>query len=329
MALPASTPIELNEILTEFGAPERTPLSAMVRGGAYVPDDDISGENSGIPTSTPIQLSDFLSANGNPNPYQIKGEFLTPVQNGTPFNTPAIRLLSNKRYDGLSVEAHDGDSSVPAAAQFVMDLKVRVGPNGITEPDSGAITGTENHYSNLQRVMGFRIGITTSDPATSSLTAMYNTMIGWEINFYDTEEETGVATVALGSPSIGWNVSGISGNANIQGTGFIESSDSTYEDDILPTKTNYVNLRLERGEPTNTITGSSKAPDWILTVYDDDTWSNTHQVVAAANGNTAFNQVAGLGGWLIMGTVPGVREGNLEMELGDVRVYVGGQSVPW
>lgn len=59
MALPASPPITLQQIYTEFGAPLGTPLTSMVRGGAYVPNH--SG-NAGIPTAPPLDMLDFLGA---------------------------------------------------------------------------------------------------------------------------------------------------------------------------------------------------------------------------------------------------------------------------
>lgn len=59
MALPASPPIDLLAILAEFGAPAGTSLTAMVRGGAYVPN---TPANAGIPTAAPIDVLDFLGA---------------------------------------------------------------------------------------------------------------------------------------------------------------------------------------------------------------------------------------------------------------------------
>jgi hypothetical protein len=59
MALPSSAPITLLQIYTEFGAPVNTPLTQMVRGGAYVPN---SAANAGVPLAPPIDLLDFLGA---------------------------------------------------------------------------------------------------------------------------------------------------------------------------------------------------------------------------------------------------------------------------
>lgn len=319
MTLPASTPIELNEILTEFGAPAKTPLSAMVRGGDYVPADDISGENSGIPTSTPIKLSDFLSANGNPNPYQIKNEVLTPSPNGN----VVVRVLSHNG-QGIFVAAHDATSTVPAAAQFVIDAKFRLGTSAITEPSSGTITTTIESYQNLNRVMSFWIGLTPFDPATSSALTMYNSLVGWHVELFDTEEAEGIGFVKLGNPTTG------SFSSYMQNDGYLEDASGDYETVILPSTSNYVNFRFERGEPTNGISGSSKAADWICTVYENDDWTTVYDTEPAANGAHNFNTLyANQGGYLIMAIDSGHPSGNLQLDIGDLRVYAGSQTPPW
>lgn len=59
MALPASPPISLSQVCTEFGAPATTPLASFLRGGAYVPN---AAPNLGVPTALPISLLDLLGA---------------------------------------------------------------------------------------------------------------------------------------------------------------------------------------------------------------------------------------------------------------------------
>lgn len=63
MTLPTSPPLTLTQVLAEFGAPAGTPLSAMVRGGAYVPNIP---QNSNVPTAPPVELLDFLGAANTP-----------------------------------------------------------------------------------------------------------------------------------------------------------------------------------------------------------------------------------------------------------------------
>lgn len=62
MTLPASLPISLSQIYAEFGGAGQ-PLSAFVRGGAYVPN---TAQNLGVPTSLPISISHFVGAGANP-----------------------------------------------------------------------------------------------------------------------------------------------------------------------------------------------------------------------------------------------------------------------
>ena len=59
MTLQLTKPIAMTDIEAEFLAPSGTPLSAFVRGGAFVPD---SGANAGVPTSKPIAMTDLLGA---------------------------------------------------------------------------------------------------------------------------------------------------------------------------------------------------------------------------------------------------------------------------
>jgi hypothetical protein len=59
MTLPTVPPLTLIEIQNEFGAPLGTPLSAFLRGGAWVPD---IAQNSGVPTTLPIAILDLLGA---------------------------------------------------------------------------------------------------------------------------------------------------------------------------------------------------------------------------------------------------------------------------
>lgn len=59
MPLPADPPISMLAVYSEFGAPALTPLSALVRGGDYVPDGAGTGQ---IPIAVPLSLLDFRSA---------------------------------------------------------------------------------------------------------------------------------------------------------------------------------------------------------------------------------------------------------------------------
>lgn len=59
MALPNSPPISINQICTEMQAPIGTPITSLVRGGAYTPNSSL---NAAVPTAPPISVLDFLGA---------------------------------------------------------------------------------------------------------------------------------------------------------------------------------------------------------------------------------------------------------------------------
>jgi len=57
MTLPASPPLNRLQINTEFSVPAGTPLTALVRGGAYVPN---TPNNNAVPTTPPLNMLQFL-----------------------------------------------------------------------------------------------------------------------------------------------------------------------------------------------------------------------------------------------------------------------------
>lgn len=69
MAVPANP--SLSQVYAEFGAPAGTPLSAFLRGGAWVPHVPA---NAGVPTALPISLSQLAGAVKNVyTPVSISG----------------------------------------------------------------------------------------------------------------------------------------------------------------------------------------------------------------------------------------------------------------
>lgn len=60
MVMPASVPVTMAQLRTEFGGTAGvTKLSAYVRGGSYVPN---TPRNAGVPTSVPVRLNQFVGA---------------------------------------------------------------------------------------------------------------------------------------------------------------------------------------------------------------------------------------------------------------------------
>lgn len=104
MALPTSPPIDLKQIYREFGAPDGTNLTDLVRGGQWVPD---TAANAGVPTTPPIGLLHFLGAS---------------------------RSTSNVYLGALNMNANSDDGLTPAVSSIV------VKPNGYVH---GVINGSE------------------------------------------------------------------------------------------------------------------------------------------------------------------------------------------
>jgi len=62
MSLPSSLPVQLSQVINTFNGPSH--LGSYLRGGSYVPNDQLSGQ-AGIPNSYPLNLSPFVgSGNG-------------------------------------------------------------------------------------------------------------------------------------------------------------------------------------------------------------------------------------------------------------------------
>lgn len=55
-----SNPATMSSVYAEFGAPASTPLSAFLRGGAWVSNGPTA--NAGVPTALPISLSQLAGA---------------------------------------------------------------------------------------------------------------------------------------------------------------------------------------------------------------------------------------------------------------------------
>lgn len=79
MAVPANP--KLSDVCTEFLAPATTPLSAFLKGGAWVPD---SAPNAGVPSALPIRLQQLVGAvryatlEGGSTPALVENHFIDP-----------------------------------------------------------------------------------------------------------------------------------------------------------------------------------------------------------------------------------------------------------
>ena len=107
MALPASPPIGLLAILAEFGAPAGTSLTAMVRGGAYVPN---TPANAGVPTAAPIDVLDFLGASA------ITVDLQNATQAANNFGAPATAEL---RFGATNVQGRSNGGTLNNKYQWL------------------------------------------------------------------------------------------------------------------------------------------------------------------------------------------------------------------
>ena len=83
MALPTTGNLSLSQVRTEFSAPASTPLSAFLRGGAWVPD---TTANAGVPAALPISLRQMLGASAIINHTVTADEVSSVVSSVSPQN---------------------------------------------------------------------------------------------------------------------------------------------------------------------------------------------------------------------------------------------------
>ena len=111
MALPASAPITLQQIQDEFGAPRGTPLSAFLRGGAWVPN---SAPNAGVPTALPINMLQLLGATNIP-PVVLTSRFISSLRVGAGAITSEIEIGG----DGIVRINKQPGTSVPISGEWL------------------------------------------------------------------------------------------------------------------------------------------------------------------------------------------------------------------
>lgn len=116
MTLQGSKPIALTDIEAEFGAPSGTPLSAFVRGGAWVPD---SAANANVPTSPPIKLTDFLGAEAVS--IKLTGQTLSAFALSPGTATVSVTFHNNGQFASVGTGGHS------PADEWLNDQQAAVG----------------------------------------------------------------------------------------------------------------------------------------------------------------------------------------------------------
>lgn len=152
MAVPANFPISMQDIYNEFGG-QGQPLTAFVRGGAYVPN---VAQNNNVPTAPPISLYDLrgavktlpLQVSHSPNP--INSAFVNEP-------APATRSMNC----GTTITATGGIEPYNYAWSFVSG-------DAMTNNSSGRI-GSWNATVHKNGSRGARYRCTVTDQSGQSV----------------------------------------------------------------------------------------------------------------------------------------------------------------
>lgn len=218
MSLPASGPVSLNTILEEFDAPPRTPLSALLAGGDYVPQDAFAG----VPESLPIAMSDFYGVESDPNPVTLNNITLTQGQ---------IKVVAASRR-GLPVAGHAG-GVVADESKFVLDMDVLIGPNAVDGYNRGTYQLGSTFFHNATKIMDVFAGITFLDPLEYDDATLYANSSRNVVEFHRCDEAYGYAEFgSYSNPAY-------------------DTSGSNYGNNVRPSKSLAAKIRFQRGIVTS------------------------------------------------------------------------------
>lgn len=163
MALPASPPISLQQIYAEFGAPNGTPLTALVRGGAYVPNIP---QNNNVPTAPPLDMLDFLGATNQP-PVSINDQNVFVI--GNPSSGSA---LSGYRLNASGIAESREKTTYTTLETWLIagaasDYEVRA--TITTSSGPGSVAGTFGSWLSLSSSREWSVNQPVSDLGSSIL----------------------------------------------------------------------------------------------------------------------------------------------------------------
>lgn len=236
MSLPASGPVSLNTILEEFDAPPRTPLSALLAGGDYVPQDAFVG----VPESLPIAMSDFYGVESDPNPVTLNNILLSQGQ---------IKVVAASRR-GLPVVGYSG-GVVPADAKYVMDVDVLIAPSASDGPNRGTYQLGSTFFHQATQIMSLFAGITFLDPLEYDDATLYSNSARNKLDFIRCTENYGY--IEFGSYA----------------NSAYDTAGSTYANDVRPSKSLAAKVRFQRGLVTS---GSSIGTTVTVRTRGGATW---------------------------------------------------------
>jgi hypothetical protein len=307
MTLPLSGAISQLEVNSEFGAPFSTPLTAMVRNGAYVPTG--IGPNASIPAAPPIGLTDFYGTQRNPP--GILSNFV--VGQSSDANMPTMKILSMSS-SGLYVPPYDGVNLEPS--QFVVDLRVRLMPGAVDGTSAasgigGGVTVIAQHRMNLL------VGLTETNPAGASNAALAEGIVGARrIEFFKT---TGSIAVSINEDHYFARAARYPGVS----TGQPYVAGPQFSTLILPTTSNYAHIRIRRGVAD--VGGKLR---WDVLFYYNNFLTFWGQVVDDFS-NSA--DLANAGGYLFLanGSLNSYRGGSGELSVNRAQFVVGTATPTW
>jgi hypothetical protein len=160
MALPTSGNLSLSQVRAEFGAPTTTPLSAFLRGGAWVPD---TPANAGVPTALPINLRSLLGASAlithSVQAPQITGFSISPTQ----AQGSSTAVVS----DGIG--------------PFTFAWVWLSGGGGITLTGTATATVTATRTSTSPGSSGGTLRVTATDTGNANATAIADVLVTLEV----------------------------------------------------------------------------------------------------------------------------------------------------
>jgi len=262
--------MSLNEILAEFDAPAKTPLSAMLAGGEYVPEDAFVG----IPESLPLAMGDFYGVESDPNPVTINNISLINSQ---------IKIVAASRR-GLAVTGYSGSGVIPDEAKFVMDLRFRLASNAVDGYNRGTYQLGSTTFTGATQICAPFVGITPLDPLEYDDATLLNNAVRLIANYFRCNQSYGYVELAR------------TGNTSA----LYDTSGNTYSNSVRPSKSLSARMRIRLGESAS---GGSLGMRINLYNHAGDTiWKSSTQysglfntpgyvIVGCAGPNLLINQV--------------------------------------
>jgi hypothetical protein len=307
MPLPTSLPLSLPEIEAEFSAPDGTPFSEFVRGGAWVPDN---AENQGVPTTLPMAITDFFGAAST-----VPFLFTIPQSPGND-----VGVYDEIDGGAYVVAAHSNlNPQVELAAEYVIDLRVRCSTDHVDGSDQPAeMPGYSWQRSRLNILMGIE------DNA-----GRFNGLI-LELNFTSsTSGYVRVGYASLVTPAEDPNDE----RQVLASEQYNDGQDADYGNFVIPDGSNEVRLKFTRGDSGTTPYsggGSTRyAANYNIYIYERDGWTVLWENIQLRGGQFFGTSTEwDTGGTLVIGNSTYSGGGTCDLEITSLAAAVGTTDIP-